>query len=88
MGEGGVRDAIAKAFARPAMDVERANNLTNDIGLVAVSARRGILSELHVMVYHPIKVMLAQLGEGIPLALRNWALPHRVEVRWRSRSDS
>ena len=38
VGEGGVRDAIARAFARDAADVERAFNLTNDMGLVAVSA--------------------------------------------------
>jgi DNA ligase 1 len=66
VGEGGMRDAIAKAFSRPAKDVEGAYNLTNDIGLVAVHARRGTLLELHVMIHHPIKMMLAQLGDGIP----------------------
>jgi DNA ligase-1 len=70
VGDGGVRDAIAKAFARSAKDVERAYNLTNDIGLVAVSARRDNLSELHVMIQHPIKMMLAQLGDGIPAAFQ------------------
>ena len=70
VGEGGVRDAIAKAFSRSATDVERAYNLTNDIGLVAVSARRGTLSELHIMINHPIKMMLAQLGVGIPAAFQ------------------
>ena len=80
VGEGGVRDAIAKAFARPAMDVERANNLTNDIGLVAVSARRGTLSELHVMVHHPIKVMLAQLGDGIPAAFQEMST---AAIEWK-----
>ena len=80
VGEGGVRDAIAKAFARPAKDVERANNLTNDIGLVAVSARRGTLSELHVMVHHPIKVMLAQLGDGIPAAFQEMST---AAIEWK-----
>ncbi len=69
IGEGGIRDAIAKAFARPAKDVERAYNLTNDIGLVAMSAKRDTLLELHIVIYHPIKMMLAQLGEGISSAL-------------------
>jgi len=69
IGEGGARDAIAKAFSRSAEDVERSYNLTNDMGLVAVSARKGTLSELGVMLNHPIKMMLAQLSEGIPAAL-------------------
>ncbi len=70
VGEGGARDAIAKAFSRNTADVERAFNLTNDIGLVAVNARAGTLSDLSVMINHPIKMMLAQLGEGIPAALQ------------------
>jgi DNA ligase-1 len=74
MGVGGVRDALAKAFARNVDDVERAFNLTNDMGLVAVSARAGTLSDLSVMINHPIKMMLAQLGEGIPSAMREIGL--------------
>ncbi len=70
VGEGGVRDAISKAFGVPAEDVERAYNLTNDMGLVAVGAKQGTLSKLNVMLNHPIKMMLAQLGEGIPAALQ------------------
>ena len=72
IGEGGVRDAVARAFAGSGADaemVERAYNLTNDMGLVAVAARRGTLSQLSVMINHPIKMMLAQLGESIPAAL-------------------
>ncbi|VVB72954.1 DNA ligase [uncultured archaeon] len=69
VGEGGVRDSIARAFSRDAEDVERAYNLTSDMGLVAIAARKGTLLELGVMLNHPIKMMLAQLGEGIPSAL-------------------
>jgi DNA ligase 1 len=72
IGEGGVRDAIARAFAGNGADVEnveRAYNLTNDMGLVAVAARRGTLPQLSVMINHPIKMMLAQLGESIAAAL-------------------
>ncbi|HWQ19281.1 MAG TPA: ATP-dependent DNA ligase [Methanotrichaceae archaeon] len=69
VGEGGVRDAIAKAFNQPAELVERGYNLTNDIGLVAVSARKGDLSNLGIIVFHPIKMMLSQIGESIPSAL-------------------
>lgn len=70
VGEGGVRDAIAKAFGQPAELVERGYNLANDIGLVAQHAKHGTLSSLNVTINHPIKMMLAQLGENIPSALR------------------
>ena len=72
IGEGSMRDAIARAFSKSGVDaenVERAYNLTNDMGLVAVAARRGTLAELSVMINHPIKMMLAQLGESIASAL-------------------
>lgn len=80
MGVGGVRDAIARAFARNAADVERAFNLTNDMGLVAVSARAGTLSELSVAINHPIKMMLAQLGEGVPAAMQELGL---AAIEWK-----
>jgi DNA ligase-1 len=70
VGEGGVRDALAKAFGQPAVDIERGYNLTNDMGLVAVSAKRGTLSDLSVMINRPMKMMLAQLSESIPTALQ------------------
>ncbi len=69
VGEGGVRDALAKAFGRSADEVERGYNLTNDMGLVAVSAKRGTLPDLSVTVNRPMKMMLAQLSESIPSAL-------------------
>jgi DNA ligase 1 len=71
IGEGSVRDAIAKAFHQPADLVEKSYNITSDMGLVAVNARNGTLSSLSVMLNHPIKMMLAQLGEGIPIALKD-----------------
>ena len=80
VGVGGVRDALAKAFARNADDVERAFNLTNDMGLVAVSARAGTLLDLSVMINHPIKMMLAQLGEGIPAAMQELGL---AAIEWK-----
>lgn len=70
VGEGGVRDAIARAFGRSADEVERGYNITNDMGVVAVSAKKGKLSELDVAINHPIKMMLAQLSEGIPAAFQ------------------
>ena len=72
VGEGSIRDAVARAFAAAGADsekVERAYNLTNDMGLVAAAARAGTLDRLSVMINHPIKMMLATLGESIPAAL-------------------
>lgn len=80
VGEGGVRDAIAKAFGRSADEVERGYNITNDMGLVAVSAKKGKLSELDVAINHPIKMMLAQLSEGIPAAFQE--LP-TAAIEWK-----
>jgi DNA ligase-1 len=70
IGEGGVRDSIAQAFSQDASEVERAYNLTNDIGLVAVNARKGTLADLNVLINHPIKMMLAQVGEGISATMQ------------------
>ena len=66
VGEGIVRDAIAKAFGASPEEVERGYNFTNDLGLVAQRAREGKLSELTIEIGRPIKMMLAQLGSGIP----------------------
>jgi len=66
VGEGIVRDAIAKAFDRTAEEVERGYNFTNDLGLVAQKAKEGRLSDLTIEIGRPIKMMLAQLGSGIP----------------------
>jgi len=73
IGEGGMRDAIALAFSgmgTNAEKVDQAYNLTNDMGLVAVNARRGTLEQLSIKIDRPIKMMLAQLGEGTSSALR------------------
>lgn len=70
VGEGGARDSIAKAFGQLPELVERAYNLTNDMGLVAQHAKHNTLSGLNVTINHPIKMMLAQLGEGIPASLQ------------------
>jgi DNA ligase-1 len=68
VGEGIVRDAIAKAFDVPVADVERGFMLTNDLGAVAVAAKRGGVSEvteLSLELNRPIKMMLAQVTPGI-----------------------
>lgn len=66
VGEGIVRDAIAKAFGASPEEVERGYNFTGDLGLVAQKAKAGRLSDLTIEIGRPIKMMLAQLGSGIP----------------------
>ncbi len=72
VGEGIVRDAISKAFDVPAEEIERAFMLSNDLGLVASSAREGgrdaVLS-LGLKLNRPIRMMLAQITPSLDAAL-------------------
>ncbi len=79
VGEGLVRDAIAKAFGASKEDVERAYNLTNDLGLVAECTKLGRLKELDVCINRPIKMMLAQIGESIQASIAEGA----TAVEWK-----
>jgi DNA ligase-1 len=80
VGEGGVRDAIAKAFGVSAEEVEKGYNLTTDMGLAAAHAKRGDLSQLSILLFHPLKMMLAQVGESIPAALQEMG---EAAVEWK-----
>jgi DNA ligase-1 len=64
IGEGTVRDAIAQSFNCEPAQVERAFMLTNDMGLVAKTARKDPedLTMLDITLFKPIKFMLAQVG--------------------------
>ncbi|MDD1663908.1 MAG: ATP-dependent DNA ligase [Methanomicrobiales archaeon] len=64
IGEGNVRDAIAKAFSLEPAKVDHAYQAMNDLGEVARLARQGeeALSAVHIEVFRPIKMMLAQQG--------------------------
>jgi DNA ligase-1 len=64
MGEGNMRDAIARAFGVESSLVEHAYQAINDLGEVAVLARTGpqALSDVHIRLFHPVKMMLAQQG--------------------------
>ncbi len=64
IGEGTVRDAIAQSFGCDPPRVERAFMLTNDMGLVAKTAKEGPqnLEKLSITFFKPIKFMLAQVG--------------------------
>jgi len=64
VGEGGVREAIAKAFSVDPALVEHAMQALNDIGEVARLAKNGpaALKEVRITVFHPVRMMLAQQG--------------------------
>ena len=83
VGEGIVRDAIAKAFNVPVSSVERGYMLTNDMGLVAVTAKDGgdeALLNLGLQVGRPIKLMLAQVTPDIETAIKDLGI---VAAEWK-----
>ncbi|WP_407281935.1 ATP-dependent DNA ligase [Methanolobus sp. WCC1] len=72
VGEGIARDAISKAFDVPSDEIERAFMLTNDLGLVAVTAREGgrdAVQSLGLELNRPIRMMLAQVTPDFDIAL-------------------
>lgn len=76
VGPGLVRDAIAEAFldgsAQATADVERAYEVTNDLGLVAgVASEAGHdgLDDLDVRVFRPVKPMLAHGADTLTEAI-------------------
>ncbi len=79
VGEGTIKDAISQAFDTPKEVVERAQMLTNDMGLVAeVAMEEGEygLRKLTLNPGKPVKPMLAQLSPEIQasVAEMGWAL--------------
>ncbi|MEM2085952.1 MAG: ATP-dependent DNA ligase [Archaeoglobaceae archaeon] len=83
VGEGIVRDAIARAFEVSEELVERAYMITNDLGRVAVIAKNsgkegleGIKIKLHI----PVRMMLAQVAESFDEAIEEMG---EVAVEWK-----
>jgi len=64
VGEGNVRDAVARAFEVDVRLVEHAHQALNDLGEVALLARRDpdALSRVTIEPFRPVKMMLAQAG--------------------------
>ncbi len=83
VGEGIVRNAIAEAFGVPSELVERGILLTNDLGLVAITAKKegkeGLI-KLGVMINRPLRMMLAQIGAGINETIKEMG---HVAVEWK-----
>ncbi len=64
VGEGSVRDAIARAFNVDSALVEHGMQALNDAGEVARLARLGpdALRDVRITLFHPVRMMLAQQG--------------------------
>lgn len=64
VGEGVVKDAIAKAFVISPESIEHAYQALNDLGEVALLAKTNPekLQEVHITPFKPVKMMLAQAG--------------------------
>lgn len=64
VGEGSVRDAVAKAFSVENSLVEHAFQANNDLGQVALLAKKGpeALREVRIEPFRPVRMMLAQQG--------------------------
>jgi len=72
VGDGTVRDALAAAFDVPVDAVERAHQLTNDVALVAETARdegETGLHELDVELFRPVEAMLARAADDLEAGL-------------------
>lgn len=74
VGEGSVREAVAKAFGVDSALVEHAMQALNDMGEVARLAKRGpaALEDVHISLFHPVRMMLAQQG-SIPEMVKEYA---------------
>jgi len=82
VGEGTVRDAVGAAFDAPVAAVERALQVSNDYGRVAVVARdegEPGLRDMTLEVGRPVKAMLAQAGT-VSEALDEW---DAAAVEWK-----
>ena len=94
-GEALMEEAIAKAFGVPLRLVHRVSMLTSDIGLTARIARMGrrALEEQGVVLFHPVRPMLAERASSLREALRevgeaiiDWKLDGaRVQIHKRGR---
>ena len=68
--EGLVEAAIARAFDRPIDAVKRAGMLTGDLGRTATAARDGTLDAAELVLFHPLKFMLASPAEDAAEIIR------------------
>jgi DNA ligase-1 len=85
VGEGVIRDAIAKVSEVPSKDLEKAYALTNDFGVLAKMLREkgpDSLKQLRVEIGKPIKVMLAQKTETMKEGLDSFGGTAALEYKY------
>ncbi len=80
--EGLVEAAIAKAFDRPLDAVKWAGMLTGDIGALAELARDDRLADASLVLFHPIKFMLATPAEDGAEIVKRLGVPVWVEDKY------
>ncbi|HKU28413.1 MAG TPA: hypothetical protein VJQ54_23295 [Candidatus Sulfotelmatobacter sp.] len=68
-----VEEAIAKAYSRPAGEVQRANMLLGDIGETLKLAAEGTLADARMRLFHPLGFMLASPVESAEEGLAYFA---------------
>lgn len=66
-----VRDAIARAFDKPAAEIEHMYNMIGDYGHVAERAKKGKL-KVEIEMFRPITVMLADRSGGLEEAMKSF----------------
>ncbi len=83
VGEGIVRDAIAKIYSTSPKEIDTAYFLVNNWGVVAEAAKSKSLEKLGIEPFRPIKVMLAQkvrnLEEGFSTVGKPCALEYKYD---------
>ncbi|MFA5176100.1 MAG: ATP-dependent DNA ligase [Candidatus Nanoarchaeia archaeon] len=80
---GVLRDAIAQAYDIPTEDIEKALNLLDDFGEIAVAAKKGIkaLQEIELEPGRPIRVMLAIVVKDVNEGFEYLGKPLQVEYK-------
>ena len=73
IGEGNIREAVARAFGIESAIVEHAVQALNDLGYVAQLAKTGeaALRDVHISPFRPVKMMLAQQGSIVSAIVEN-----------------
>jgi len=83
VGEGVIRDSIAKIYSVPSKSIDDAYFLVNNWGVVAKAAKDKNLEKLGIEPFTPIKVMLAQkvrnLEEGFSTVGKPCALEYKYD---------
>jgi len=76
--DGVIRDSIAQAFDKKVEDIQKANDLLNDYGEVAIKAKNNDLENIDLKIGKPVKVMLAVIFTSIEESFE--ALGEKVQV--------